>query len=82
MLNCSIAFLKLGCLLLSRSFISFLFQDNSTLELCIAKWWANIGEVMLNYSITFHGIQTIGAPISVVSIYFSSPLQLCICQYR
>ena len=51
------------------NFILFDFQDNSTLELCIAKWWANIGDVMLSYSITFHGMQVKGAPISVVSIF-------------
>ena len=53
MLNYSTTFLKLGFLLLSTYFFCFNFQDNSTLELCIAKWWANIGEVMLKYSITF-----------------------------
>ena len=35
----------------------FFFQENRTLELCVAKWWANLGDVALNYSINFHGVQ-------------------------
>ena len=26
------------------------------LEVCIAKWWANLGNVNISYSVTFHGI--------------------------
>ena len=44
------------------------FQGDSTLELCIAKWWANIGDVMLNYSLTFHGVQPSSNPVIVVCI--------------
>ncbi|KAL5005334.1 hypothetical protein ScPMuIL_018790 [Solemya velum] len=36
---------------------AFPVQDDSTLELCLVKWWANLGEVTLNCDITFHGIQ-------------------------
>ncbi|XP_033760966.1 tripeptidyl-peptidase 2-like [Pecten maximus] len=35
---------------------AFQVVDNSTLEMCIAKWWANLGDVTLNYKITFHGV--------------------------
>ncbi|XP_048746966.2 tripeptidyl-peptidase 2-like [Ostrea edulis] len=35
---------------------AFRVEENGTLELCIAKWWANLGDVILNYSITFHGV--------------------------
>ncbi|XP_022341956.2 tripeptidyl-peptidase 2-like [Crassostrea virginica] len=35
---------------------AFRVEENGTLELCMAKWWANLGNVILNYSITFHGI--------------------------
>ncbi|KAJ8310382.1 hypothetical protein KUTeg_012247 [Tegillarca granosa] len=35
---------------------AFRVMENCTLEMCIAKWWANIGEVKLSYSVTFHGV--------------------------
>jgi len=43
------------------------FQDNRTLEVCIAKWWANIGDVSLSYSIKFHGVKPMTNPVTVVS---------------
>ena len=30
------------------------------LEVCLAKWWANIGNVECSYSVTFHGISPEG----------------------
>ncbi|KAL3846837.1 hypothetical protein ACJMK2_017791 [Sinanodonta woodiana] len=36
---------------------AFPVLECSTLELCIAKWWANLGEVCLDYTITFHGVR-------------------------
>lgn len=35
---------------------AFPVQERRTLELCIAKWWANIGNLLINYSISFHGL--------------------------
>lgn len=37
--------------------IVFCIQGGVTLELTIAKWWANIGDIALDYDITFHGLQ-------------------------
>ncbi|CAM1330735.1 TPP2 (predicted), partial [Pycnogonum litorale] len=36
---------------------SFGVQGGGTLELCIAKWWASIGDVSLNFCITFCGLR-------------------------
>ncbi|XP_052216044.1 tripeptidyl-peptidase 2-like isoform X2 [Dreissena polymorpha] len=44
---------------------SFNVVDNRTLELCVAKWWANIGEVTLNYTVTFHGVHPTSNPVIV-----------------
>ncbi|XP_023932445.1 tripeptidyl-peptidase 2 [Lingula anatina] len=35
---------------------SFHVLEDVTLELCVAKWWANIGDTTASYSITFHGL--------------------------
>ena len=35
----------------------FLFQGGVTLELTLAKWWANLGDITLDYDVTFHGLQ-------------------------
>ncbi|CAI9728027.1 tripeptidyl-peptidase 2-like [Octopus vulgaris] len=35
---------------------SFPVLDSNILEVCLAKWWANLGEVTLDYSVTFRGI--------------------------
>ncbi|XP_067127626.1 tripeptidyl-peptidase 2 [Centruroides vittatus] len=36
---------------------SFPVQERRTLELCVAKWWANVGNLLISYNISFHGIQ-------------------------
>ncbi|XP_023235229.1 tripeptidyl-peptidase 2-like [Centruroides sculpturatus] len=36
---------------------SFPVQERRTLELCIAKWWANVGNLLISYNISFHGVQ-------------------------
>ena len=27
------------------------------MEFCLAKWWANIGQVETSYTVTFHGVK-------------------------
>ncbi|XP_052784723.1 tripeptidyl-peptidase 2-like [Mya arenaria] len=44
---------------------AFPVVENRTLEVCVAKWWANLGEVTLNYSVTFHGARTSSNPVIV-----------------
>ena len=44
-----------------RLFISelssiFLIAGGFLLEVCIAKWWANLGNVNISFNVTFHGI--------------------------
>jgi tripeptidyl-peptidase-2 len=37
--------------------ISFQVRSNVVLEVAIAKYWANLGDLNLDYSISFHGIK-------------------------
>jgi tripeptidyl-peptidase-2 len=39
------------------SIISFQVRSNVVLEVAIAKYWANLGDLNLDYSISFHGIK-------------------------
>jgi hypothetical protein len=48
-----------------------LLQDDRTIEVCIAKWWANIGDVNLDYSVTFHGVKPSSSQITVVSHFIN-----------
>ncbi len=34
-----------------------LFSERLVLEVCLAKWWANIGSVEVSISVNFHGLQ-------------------------
>jgi len=40
-----------------RSRIFFSLQGGLVLEVVVAKYWANFGEVTLDYSIAFHGVK-------------------------
>ncbi|XP_053404432.1 tripeptidyl-peptidase 2-like isoform X2 [Mercenaria mercenaria] len=44
---------------------AFPVVGDRTIEVCIAKWWANIGDVNLDYSVTFHGVKPSSRQITV-----------------
>ena len=44
----------------------YIFQGGVTLELTLAKWWANLGEVSLDYDLTFHGLEPDSKSVTVV----------------
>lgn len=39
------------------SVLSFQVRSNTVLEVAVAKYWANLGELTIDYSIQFHGIK-------------------------
>ncbi|VDK58046.1 unnamed protein product [Anisakis simplex] len=42
-------------------------RGGRTLELCVTKWWANLGEALINVELAFHGIVPIPRTINVMS---------------
>ena len=63
-------FVNIACKSVSRHV--FRVKAESTLELVIAKWWANLGEVTLNWKISFGGLEpSVDAPclMSVEGVY-------------
>ncbi|XP_037944687.1 tripeptidyl-peptidase 2 isoform X2 [Teleopsis dalmanni] len=37
--------------------VTFACQENNILELCVAKYWSNLGSTHLKYNLEFHGIR-------------------------
>uniref|UniRef100_A0A2R5LKX2 Tripeptidyl-peptidase 2 n=1 Tax=Ornithodoros turicata TaxID=34597 RepID=A0A2R5LKX2_9ACAR len=36
---------------------AFVVVEDGTLEVCLSKWWSNLGEVLVDYRITFYGLK-------------------------
>ena len=41
-----------------------------TLELCTAKWWANLGDCAIKRTISFHGVEPRERNLTLVSTLF------------
>jgi tripeptidyl-peptidase-2 len=37
--------------------MNFLLLEGGVLEVCLAKWWASLGNTSLTYTVTFMGVQ-------------------------
>ena len=51
----------------SESSHGFMVQGGSIVEVVIAKYWANLGEISIDYSIEFHGIHLVDGNLTMQS---------------
>ena len=49
-------------------YVCILLQENVMLELCLAKFWSNLGQADIQYSIRFYGVSLCQSPVVIVSI--------------
>lgn len=48
----------------------FSLQGGKAIEFCIARWWASLSDVNIDYTISFHGIVCTAPQLNIVSFTF------------
>lgn len=46
---------------------NFYLQGGKAIEFCIARWWASLSDVNIDYTISFHGIACTASQLNIVS---------------
>lgn len=59
--------------------IYFSLQSGKAIEFCIARWWASLSDVNIDYTISFHGIVCTAPQLNIVSSAFSLFLKSVVC---